>query len=70
MCGLRLSRMMLGMHTLNARIVAAQLIEDRIDSASRHRRFGRARRRFARGERRDSPSSSIPGRLRPSGAGR
>jgi hypothetical protein len=62
--------MMLDMHSLNARVIAAQFVEERIDSASRHRRFGRSRRRFARGERRDSPSSPIPGRLRPSGAGR
>ena len=58
------------MHTLNARVIAAQFIEERIDSASRRRRFGRARRRFARGERRDLSSSPIPGRLRLSGAGR
>jgi hypothetical protein len=62
--------MMLGMHTLNARVIAAQFVEDRIDSASRQRRFGRARRRFTRGERRDSPSSPTTGRLRVSGAGR
>jgi hypothetical protein len=51
------------MHTLNARVIAAQFIEERIDSASRHRRFGRVRRRFTRGERRGSSSSPIPGRL-------
>jgi hypothetical protein len=52
------------MHTLNARVIAAQLIEERIDSASRRRRFGRVRRRFTRGERREASSSSpIPGRL-------
>ena len=62
--------MMLGMHTLNARVIAAQLIEERIDSASRHRRFGRVRRRFTRGERRGSPSSPTTGRLHVSGAGR
>jgi hypothetical protein len=70
MCGGRLSRMMLSMHTLNARVIAAQFVEERIDSASRHRRFGRVRRRFTRGERRGSPSSPTPGRLSPSGAGR
>jgi hypothetical protein len=70
MCGACLSRKMLHMHTLNARVIAAQFVEERIDSASRHRRFGRTRRRLTRGERRDSPSSPIPGRLRPSGAGR
>jgi hypothetical protein len=58
------------MHTLNARIIAAQFVEDRIDSASRARRFGRGRRRFTRGERREAPSSPIPGRLHTSGAGR
>jgi hypothetical protein len=62
--------MMLDMHTLNARVIAAQFVEERIDSASRHRRFGRVRRRFTRGERGGSPSSPIPGRLLPSGAGR
>jgi hypothetical protein len=74
MCGACLSRMMNRMHTLNARVIAAQFVEDRIDSASRHRRIGRVRRRFTRGERGGSSSSSssspIPGRLRPSGAGR
>jgi len=70
MCGRRLSRIVPSMHTLNARVIAAQFVEERIDSASRHRRFGRARSRFTRGERRDSSSSPIPGRLRPSGAGR
>jgi hypothetical protein len=56
--------MMLGMHTLNARVIAAQFVEERIDSASRHRRFGKARRRFTRGERRGAPSSPVSGRLR------
>jgi hypothetical protein len=58
------------MHSLNARVIAAQIVEDRIDAASRARRFGRVRRRFTRGERRGSPSSPIPGRLRVSGVGR
>jgi len=59
------------MHSLNARVIAAQFVEDRIDAASRARRFGRVRGRFTRGERRGSSSSSpIPGRLRMSGAGR
>jgi hypothetical protein len=58
------------MHTLNARVIAAQFVEERIDTASRHRRLGRVRRRFTRGERAGSSSSPIPGRLRPSGAGR
>jgi hypothetical protein len=62
--------MMLGMHTLNARVIAAQFVEERIDSASRRRRFGRARPGRKSRERRDSSSSPIPGRLRPSGAGR
>ena len=52
------------MHTLNARFIAAQIVEDRIDTASRARRFGRVRRRFTRGARREAPSSPIPGRLR------
>jgi hypothetical protein len=64
MCGRSLSRMMLGMHTLNARVIAAQFVEERIDSASRARRFGRVRRRFTRGERRAAPSSPVSGRLR------
>jgi hypothetical protein len=58
------------MHSLNARVIAAQFVEDRLDTAARARRFGRVRRRFTRGERRGSPSSPIPGRLRTSGAGR
>jgi hypothetical protein len=71
MCGACLSRIMLGMHTLNARVIAAQFVEDRIDTASRRRRrFGRVRRRFTRGERGRTSSSPTPGRLRPSGAGR
>jgi hypothetical protein len=58
------------MHTLNARVIAAQLIEERIDTASRARRFAGARRRFTRGERRAASSSPVTGRLRVSGAGR
>ena len=59
------------MHSLNARVIVAQIVEERIDSASRARRFGRVRRRFTRGERRAAPSSSpVPGRLRASSAGR
>ena len=58
------------MHSLNARVIAAQFVEDRIDTASRARRFGRVRRRFTRGERRGASSSPVPGRLRMSGAGR
>jgi hypothetical protein len=58
------------MHSLNARVIAAQFVEDRLDAASRARRFGRGRRRFTRGERRGASSSPIPGRLRISGAGR
>jgi hypothetical protein len=68
MWGRSLSRNLADMHTLNARVIVAQLIEERIDNASRARRFGR--RRFTRGERRAAPSSPIPGRLRVSGAGR
>jgi hypothetical protein len=69
MCGDRLSRMMASMHTLNARVIAAQIVEDRIASASHARHFGHVRR-FTRGERRESPSSPVPGRLGVSGAGR
>jgi hypothetical protein len=59
------------MHTLNARIIAAQFVEDRIDSASRARRFGRRRGRFTRGERREASSSPVPpARLRVSEAGK
>jgi len=57
------------MHSLNARVIAAQFVEDRIDAASRSRRFGRVRR-FTRGERREASSSPVPGRLRVSSAGR
>ena len=67
MYGGRLSRSFVGMHTLNARVIAAQFVEDRIDSASRHRRFRRVRGRAgrnSRGERRGSSSSPIPGELR------
>ena len=53
MWGAGLSRSFVGMHTLNARVIAAQLVEERIESASRARLFGRARRRFARGGRRE-----------------
>jgi hypothetical protein len=63
MCGGRLSRSFVTMHTLNARVIAAQYVEERIDTASRARRHGRVRRRFTRGERRAAPSSPIPGRL-------
>ena len=59
------------MHSLNANTLAKEFVESRVDSASRARRFGRVRRRFAHDERRAAPSSSVPpGRLRTSGAGR
>ncbi len=58
------------MHTLNAITIANDFVADRVDAARRARRFGRVRRRFARDERRAAPSSPVPGRLRPSGAGR
>jgi hypothetical protein len=59
------------MHSLNAATIANEFVTERVDSAARARRFARVRRRFARGERRAAPSSSpVPGRLRPSGAGR
>ena len=71
MYGGRLRPMMALMHSLNANTIAKEFVESRVDSAARARRFGRVRRRFARGERRDAPSSAIPpGRLRTSGAGR
>jgi hypothetical protein len=64
MYGGRLSPMMAPMHSLNASTIAKEFVESRVDSAARARRF-RVRRRFARGERRDAPSSSAvpPGRL-------
>ena len=63
--------MMVFMHTLNARTIAGEFVAERLDNASRARRFGRARRRFLRGERRDAPSSPVPpGRLRTSGEAR
>jgi hypothetical protein len=55
------------MHSLNARVIVAELITERLDTATRARRYGpRRRRRFAREARRDAPSSSPvpPGRLR------
>ena len=60
------------MHTLNAHVIVAQLIEERIDGAARARRFGRGRRRFARDVGRDAPSSSpiAHNRLHISGAGK
>jgi hypothetical protein len=59
------------MHSLNARVIAAQIVEERLDTAARARRFGRRRRRFARDERRAAPSSPMPpGRLRVSEAGK
>jgi len=72
MCGGRLSRSFVGMHTLNARVIAAQFVEDRLDGAARHRRSARPRRRFARGADRAAPSSSPlpPGRLSVSQAGK
>ena len=71
MCGGRRSRIMAAMHSLNAPTFAGELVAERIDSASRRRRFGRIRRRFTRRERRVAPSSPVPpGRLRTSDAGR
>ena len=43
MCGGCLSRSFVGMHTLNARVIAAQLVDERI---ARARRFSLLRRRF------------------------
>jgi hypothetical protein len=72
MYGVFLSRSLARMHSLNAQTMATQFVEERVNSAARARRFARVRRRFARGERRGSPSSSPvpPGRLSTSGAGR
>jgi hypothetical protein len=71
MYGRPLSRSLAVMHTLNASTIAKEFVESRVESASRARRFGRVRRRFARDERRAAPSSPVPpGRLRTSGAGR
>ena len=49
--------------------VINQIIEDRVDTATRTRRSPRRRRLFARGARRDAPLTAS-GRLRVSGAGR
>jgi hypothetical protein len=49
--------------------VINQIIEDRVDTATRSRRSPRRRRLFARGARRDAPLATS-GRLRVSGAGR
>jgi hypothetical protein len=70
MYGGDLSRSLAGMHTLNAITIANDFVADRVDAASQARRAGRFRRRFIRRERRAAPSSPVPGRLRPSGAGR
>jgi hypothetical protein len=58
------------MHSLNAATISHEFVTERVDNAARARRFGRKRRRFARGERRAAPSSPVPGPLRPSNAGR
>ena len=50
--------------------VVSQIIEDRVESASRARKSPRRRRLFARGARRDAPLTAASGRLRVSGAGR
>jgi hypothetical protein len=51
--------------------VVNQIIEDRVEAASRARRAsGRRRRIFTRGGRRAAPLSASSGRLRISGAGR
>ena len=58
------------MHTLNTTTIANQFAADRIDSASRPRRFARGRRRFTRGDRRDAPSTPATAPLRVRSAGR
>jgi len=50
--------------------VVSQIIEDRVESASRARKSPRRRRLFSRGARRDAPLNAASGRLRVSGAGR
>jgi hypothetical protein len=50
--------------------VVSQIIEDRVEAATRSRRSPRRRRLFARGARRDAPLTAASGRLRVSGAGR
>jgi hypothetical protein len=50
--------------------VVNQIIDDRVDTASRSRQTPRRRRLFARGARRDAPVTAASGRLRVSGAGR
>jgi hypothetical protein len=50
--------------------VVNQIIEDRVETATRSRRSPRRRRLFARGARRDAPLTAASGRLRVSGAGR
>jgi hypothetical protein len=70
MCGAYLSRSLVLMHPHIATVIAAQFVEERLDSAARARRFGRRRRRFARGERRAAPPSPVAGRLRIGEAGK
>ena len=50
--------------------VLNQIIDDRVETASRSRRSPRRRRLFARGARRDAPLTVASGRFRVSGAGR
>ena len=50
--------------------VVSQIIEDRVEAATRERQSPRRRRLFARGARRDARLSTPSGRLRVSGAGR
>jgi hypothetical protein len=50
--------------------VVNQIIEDRVESATRSRRSPRRRRLFNRADRRDAPLSATSARLRVSGAGR
>ncbi len=58
------------MHTLNTGTIVNQVVADRIDGASRSRRFARGRRRFSRGDRRDAPSSPATAPLRVRSTGR
>jgi len=60
----------IAMQSFYTATVVSQIIEDRVESATRSRRSPRRRRLFARGARRDAPLTAASGRLRVSGAGR
>jgi hypothetical protein len=60
----------IAMQSFYTATVVNQIIEDRVETATRSRRSPRRRRLFARGVRRDAPLTAVSGRLRVSGAGR